>query len=156
MIKLEIPGRGRFELKYLVLDVNGTLALDGKVLSDVSECLSDLDDNFDIHILTADTHGKQAEIDQQLGIVGTRISPHNEAEQKAEYIKKLGSENTVAIGNGANDRLMLKVSKIGIAIVGQEGAAISAIQNADIVCNDIRDALKLLSNPKRIAATLRS
>jgi len=67
----------------------------------------------------------------------------------------LGKEKCVAIGNGANDVLMLKQSAIGICVIGKEGASSEAVQHSDIVVYDINDALDLLLNPKRIIATLR-
>jgi soluble P-type ATPase len=38
----------------------------------------------------------------------------------------------------------------------KEGASVKAILNADIVCNNILDALELLMNPLRIVSTLRN
>ena len=37
MFEITIPSRGLLRLQYLVLDVNGTIALDGQLLSGVSE-----------------------------------------------------------------------------------------------------------------------
>lgn len=155
MIEIDVPGIGRVELQHLFLDVNGTIAVDGNLVSGVAERLKDLSQKLEIHILTADTHGKQKGIDKQLGLVATRISPQHEAEQKANLVREFGASKSVAIGNGANDSLMLKAARLGIAIVGPEGAALSALQNADIVCTDICNALDLLQQPRRIIATLR-
>jgi len=44
MIELNIPGRGLFELEHLVCDVNGTLAVDGKLQDGVIRGLSTLRD----------------------------------------------------------------------------------------------------------------
>ena len=35
MIDIDIPGRDHYRLEHLVLDVNGTLALDGNLLDGV-------------------------------------------------------------------------------------------------------------------------
>jgi soluble P-type ATPase len=50
---------------------------------------------------------------------------------------------------------MMEASSLGILIVGPEGAAADALQVADVVVRDVRDALDLLLRPKRIIATLR-
>jgi soluble P-type ATPase len=50
---------------------------------------------------------------------------------------------------------MLKEAAIGIAIIQKEGASFQALNNADIVCTSIKDALELVENPIRIKATLR-
>jgi hypothetical protein len=43
MIKINIPGKDEIlELEHLVLDFNGTLALDGKIKPGVGELLSEL------------------------------------------------------------------------------------------------------------------
>jgi soluble P-type ATPase len=67
----------------------------------------------------------------------------------------LGKEKCVAIGNGANDVLMLKQSAIGICVIGKEGASAEAVQHSDIVVYDVSNALDLLLYRKRLIATLR-
>ena len=57
MIELDIPGFGQRALHHLVLDYNGTLAIDGRIQPGVSSRLSQLKHSLDIHILTADTFG---------------------------------------------------------------------------------------------------
>jgi soluble P-type ATPase len=59
------------------------------------------------------------------------------------------------LGNGSNDMKMLEASGLGIAVIGREGAAISAINNADITVCSVVDGLDLLLKPDRIKATLR-
>ena len=75
---------------------------------------------------------------------------------KLDYVKELGCENTVCIGNGRNDRLMLKEARLGIAVILTEGVAQSTLSSADVVCTNIVSALELLLNPLRLTATLRS
>ena len=79
----------------------------------------------------------------------------NQDEAKREYIDDLGRESVVCIGNGRNDRAMLKAAALGIAVVQGEGASVETIIAADIVTRDIVSALGLLANPKRLIATLR-
>ncbi len=57
MIELNIPGRGNFSIEHLVMDVNGTLAVDGSLLDGVARRIAALRDRLEIHLLTADTHG---------------------------------------------------------------------------------------------------
>ena len=98
MIELNIPGRGMIQLQHLVCDINGTLAVDGQLLEGVKHRLSALHDRLTLHLLTADTHGKQDIIDQRLGLKAVRIQPGNEAEQKENYVHRLGA------GYGCCDR----------------------------------------------------
>ena len=155
MIELNIPGRGFIQLEHLVTDVNGTLAVDGQLIDGLVRDVRHLRDRLEIHLLTADTHGRQAAIDMQLGLQATRIPPGNEAEQKAEFVRRLGADRVVAIGQGANDAGMLKQAALGICVQSTEGVAVETLLAADIFVPDIFAALQLLEKPLRIVATLR-
>ncbi|HSB03272.1 MAG TPA: hypothetical protein VLE49_21665 [Anaerolineales bacterium] len=155
MIELDIPGRGVLQLRHLVTDVNGTLAVDGQLIDGIAGQIGLLKDRLTIHLLTADTHGRQAALDRQLNLTATRIQPGNEAPQKAEYVRRLGAETVVAIGQGANDAAMLREAALGICVMSQEGLATEALLCADLLMPDIATALELLNRPLRIAASLR-
>jgi P-type E1-E2 ATPase len=155
-MNIDIPGFGVLDLQHLVFDFNGTIARDGKLLSNVDKTLKDLASQFTIHVLTADTCGT---VEKQLdGLPCTIhiISCGMEAEQKQHYVNSLGAEHVLCIGNGTNDRLMLKASRLGIAVFEGEGTAVSAVLEADIIARSIYDALGLLMIPHRIVATMRS
>ena len=155
MIQLDIAGLGRYTLEHLVMDVNGTLAVDGQLIEGVSEKLAILRAELSLHLLTADTHGKQALIDRQLGLTAVRIAPGGEARQKAEYVDRLGGETVVAIGQGANDADMLAAARLGICVMSLEGAARETLLTCDLIAPNILSALELLEKPKRIEASLR-
>ncbi|RMF30941.1 MAG: HAD family hydrolase [Chloroflexi bacterium] len=152
MITITVPGRGEYRLAHAVFDVNGTLALDGHLLEGVVEGLAALRQHLEVHLLTADTHGRQAAIDAQLGLTARRIGG---AEGKAAFVRALGADTVVAIGNGANDAAMLEAAALGIVILGPEGLAADALRQADILVPDIGTALGLLLHPRRLVATLR-
>ncbi len=84
MIEVKIPGRGELQLEYLVCDVNGTLAVDGILPDGLSDSFSALRGRLDVHLLTADTHGRQNMIDRLLCVKAIRIKSGQEAQQKAE------------------------------------------------------------------------
>ena len=155
MIRIAVPGLGEYEIQHLVLDVNGTLALDGRLLPGVAERLRQLGQVLEIHLVTADTHGQQATIDATLGTTAVRITPGYESDQKGRYVRSLGAATVAAIGNGVNDVDMLRSAAVGVAVLGDEGLASTAHQAADILARDIVQALELLLNPARIGATLR-
>jgi soluble P-type ATPase len=156
MFTVSIPGYKDLELEHLVLDYNGTLACDGEMLPGVQESLGVLARDLQIHVLTADTFGKARAQLEGLPYQLVVLPADNQDEGKRAYVERLGSERTVAIGNGRNDRRMLKAAALGIAVVGEEGAAAEALLAADVVCRDIFSALALLANPLRLVATLRS
>jgi soluble P-type ATPase len=156
MIKVNIPGYKKLQLKYLVLDYNGTLACDGKLLPGVKENLIALANELQVHVLTADTFGKAHSGIEGIPCKLSILSKDNQEVGKLEYTKALGAEFAVCIGNGRNDQLMLAESALGIAVILEEGAARVTIDAAAIVCTSIVSALELLRNPLRLVATLRS
>lgn len=156
MIDVEIPGRTNLLLSHLVLDYNGTLALDGELLDGVAEKMGDLALHVQLHVITADTHGTVGEKLAGLPCSVQIIGPHEQDSQKDAYVRSLGAKKVVAIGNGRNDGLMLETAALGIALVQAEGASIAAILQADIICTDILSAFDLLLIPRRLKATLRN
>jgi soluble P-type ATPase len=156
LIELAVPGFGTLRLEHLVLDYNGTLALDGRVLPGVKPRLRRLARSLRIHVVTADTFGKAraglAGLDCELEI----LKSGGEDRAKAAYVRGLGPDRVACIGNGRNDRLMLRVAGLGIAVVQAEGAAAEALAAADLVTPTVSCALDLLLRPRRLLATLRS
>ncbi len=156
MIVVDIPGYARLSISHLVLDYNGTLAQDGHLLEGVRELFLALSSSLEIHVVTADTFGRASEQLKGLPCRVVILPEGDQAAAKLAYVQKLGLHNTISIGNGRNDRLMLKESRLGIALVQAEGSAIESFLYADIVCKDVIDAISLITHPKRLIATLRS
>jgi len=154
-MRTDIPGWGNIDIQNIVLDLNGTIATDGKIPADVKKKIESLSKMVRIYILTADTYGSAAE--EVLGVNAELVKiPEGESKRgKFEFLKTLNLETTVAIGNGSNDQLVLKEAALGVAVLGVEGMSASTIKNADIVVKDIHDALDLFLKPKRLIATLR-
>ena len=156
MIEIDIPGNKILQLEHLVLDYNGTIAFDGALIDGVKECLAELSQMLTVHVITADTFGSVKKALENIDCKLAVIPLDRQDTAKLEYVKNLGCEKTVSIGNGTNDRLMLKASALGVAVIQGEGAAFETLASADVVCTDIRSGLSLLSNPLRLIATLRS
>ncbi len=153
---IDIPGYGHLALDHVVMDYNGTLAIDGSLIKGVRQSLNRIARHMDLHVITADTFGIAAEgvkgVDCRLRV----LEGDDHAAAKRDFVQTLGAKNTVCIGNGRNDRLMLAASGLGIAVILAEGAAAETVMAADIVCPSILSALGLLENPMRLKATLRS
>jgi soluble P-type ATPase len=157
MIELSIPEfNDNLVLKHIVLDYNGTIACDGKLLPKVVKLLNRLSEQLSIHIITADTFGNVHEQLKELPYALEILPSEKQAYHKLEFVLKLNPDHVVSIGNGRNDQLMLKSSALGIAVIGEEGASYTTFLAADIICNSTLDAINLLLNPKRIVATLRN
>jgi len=156
MIRIPIPGFGALALERLVLDYNGTLAVDGKLANGVSERLRALSARLDIHVVTADTFGRARDALAGLPCELRVLPKPRQDAAKLAYVRRLGARRCACIGNGRNDRLMLRAAALGIAVLLREGAAAEALRAADVVCLDIGDALDLLVHPLRLVATLRA
>lgn len=156
VLAIDIPGYKELRLAYLVLDYNGTLACDGELIDGVAERLVRLSGSLEIHVVTADTFGKVESRMKDLPCRVTVLPKESQDQGKLDYVKTLGIESTVCMGNGRNDRLMLREAALGIAVIEGEGSAAAAMAAADVVCNGILPALDLLGNPLRLTATLRS
>lgn len=156
MISVDIPGFRHLDLAHLVLDFNGTLAVDGQMLPGVADALKALAPSLSIHVITADTFGTVAASLRGLPVSRVMVPHKDQHAAKQDYVKGLGAHSVVAVGNGRNDRKMVETAAIGIALVQAEGAAVETMTRADIVCTGILDALGLLQEPRRLIATLRS
>lgn len=156
MLDITIPGYKQLRLHHLVLDFNGTLACDGSLLVGVKPLLHELSANLKIHVLTADTFGNANAALAGLPCELSILPAANQDAGKLAYVEKLSADHTVCIGNGRNDRLMLEAAALGIVVMQAECAAIKTVLIADVIAPDIVSALKLLTNPLRLIATLRS
>lgn len=154
MLTVSIPGFRILALKHLVLDFNGTLACNGEVLPGVAERMVALSGRLVIHVATGDTFGNAAAALKGLPCQVELLPEAGLSEAKRAYVARLGADR-VAIGNGRNDRLMLSVAALGIAVIQGEGAAAETLACADVVAPGIAEALDLLLFPKRLVATLR-
>lgn len=156
MIEIEISGMQKIQIEHLVLDFNGTIAINGVILEGVMERLATLSQLLRIHVLTADTYGS---VDEQCA--GANVSVHvigkeKQDHEKLNFIESLGADRCVAIGNGRNDALMLSSAVLGVAILQEEGMNTKALFASDILFRSINDALDSLMNPARLIATLRN
>ena len=155
MIQIIIPGYHSLRLEHLVMDYNGTLAQDGRLLKGVRSRLESLAEQLRLHIVTADTFGSARS--QLIGLPCELVilPVEQQAQAKIAYVDGLGRDQVMAIGNGRNDRLMVASAALGIAVVQEEGAATETISAANVVMSGILSALDILLFPKRLIATLR-
>ncbi|MBN2259135.1 MAG: HAD hydrolase family protein [Clostridiales bacterium] len=154
MIRIEIPFGEKFEIKNLVFDYNGTVAVDGIIIAGFFERLRKYSD-LGIYVITADTYGTVKEQLKSTNIEVTIISKEKGSLDKLNFVKSLGSKSVMAFGNGSNDRLMLEEAGLGICIIGNEGASVKTLMSADMVVKSLDEALDLIDNPDKIIAGLR-
>jgi P-type E1-E2 ATPase len=155
MIEAKIPGFGELTLQNAIFDYNGTLAIDGYLIEGLETKLNMLAQRLRIHIVTGDSFGTAKEELKNVNCELLIIPSDNQALAKKEYLHKLIPHETVAIGNGRNDQIMLKEAALGIAVLGDEGTATETLLAADLVIN-IFNVFDLLENKRRLVASLRA
>lgn len=154
MLKIDIPGRAPVEIASLVLDYNGTIAVDGALLDELKPRLSKLAEVVKIYILTADTYGTVREETADYGIEVKTFPQGGAACAKADIVRQL--PDTCCFGNGFNDIEMFKVADFSVAIVEGEGMCAALLPQADVVVRTAAEAFDLLLKPDRLRATLRT
>lgn len=155
MIRLDIPGFKDLELEHLVLDYNGTLALDGDLLPGVAGALRELAGHLAVHVLTADTHGTCRDKLAGLPVTVSVVAERPEDQAKLSYVMALGPRSCACVGNGVNDRLMFERCGLSVAALGAEGLSVQSLEEADLLAPDILTGLNLFLNPLRLVASLR-
>ena len=155
MIKVDIPGLDTLEFEHFVTDFSGTLSEDGKIITGVHERLNELVSQMQIHVLTSDTFGRAEKELEGIDCTLHVLQGKGHTIQKESYVRKLGVDRVVALGNGNNDVLMVKAAKLGIAVSLKEGCSVETLKAANILVMSPVDAIDLLLHPKRLIATLR-
>jgi len=152
-MKIKVPGNGVFDIQTVVLDLNGTVSVNGKVIAGVKQRIKQINAlGIKTILFSGDTQGTADKIAKDLEVIFIKTSSAND---KLKEIKKLNPNKCVAIGNGLIDASFLKVAKLGIVVIQAEGAHTKAILAADIVMSSINDALDLILNEKIFISTLR-
>jgi soluble P-type ATPase len=153
-LRIDIPRWGSVDIENIVIDLNGTLATDGKISPEVKEKIGALSHLAKIYILTADPQRPADEEILAMKAELIKVLGEDSKQGKLDFLRTLNPEVTVAIGNGSNDQLILKEAAFGIAVLGDEGLSVSAIKSADIVVKNIQNALDLFLKPRRLTTTL--
>ncbi len=156
MLVINIPGRGTFEIKNVVFDYNGTLAVDGHMSQLVKDMLLKLKDFLKVYILTADTYGTVEKACIGIDVHVKTFPRENAGLCKRDIIKELGATKTLCVGNGFNDIPMANECILSIAVIEKEGCSGKLLAASDIVVSSIEDAFEMLLKPDRIKATLRN
>lgn len=155
MLTIHIPGREALVLSHLVLDYNGTIALDGQLIPGVASRLEQLKDQLKIWVITADTHGTAARACEQLPLQVLTYPTTEVGSIKADHVRSL-TGGVVTIGNGFNDIAMSDAADLSLCVLAAEGCCGKLAAHCDILVPSIADALDLLLIPNRVRATLRT
>ncbi|TAL63546.1 MAG: ATPase P [Legionella sp.] len=155
MLTIDIPGFKNLTLHHVMLDYNGTMAVDGILIKNIMDHLNALSEHLFLHVVTGDGYGTAKEELVGVNCLLKILPKENQAYEKQAYLHQLNPNETVVIGNGRNDYYALKDAALGIVVMGDEGIATEAIEAADLVLPSIERALEILNNPRRLIGTLR-
>lgn len=153
---IDIPGRETLEIQHVIFDYNGTLAIDGQLIDGVKTKINQLTNLVTFHVITADTYGTVAKELDGVNCTLVNLSESTEFTCKTDYLNHLGAEHTLSVGNGFNDKALLKQSRLGIALIQAEGVCTETLLSSDITCLSVMDVFAYLETPNRLKATLRS
>lgn len=154
MILLQRPGQPNIEIECLLIDYEGSLAIDGRVHPKVKDKINLLSKRLKIYIFVK---GEKEKVEERLRNVKANIVFLQEGQAtvaKLELLKKVGPERTVAIGNGVDDVSLLEEAIFSIGVIGKEGASGEALKKADLVVTDVINGLDFLLKPLRQKTTL--
>ncbi|NJE04568.1 HAD family hydrolase [Thermococcus sp. M36] len=147
---MEIPNYGIIEFYAVLFDLNGTLGEGGKVDEEVRHLLERLADRYTVVVLSADTFGT---LEEELKGLPVRVERVSSGAEKARIAE--GYKPYAAVGNGNNDVAMLEGAELAFCVVGPEGATVDALLASDIIVKDVRDAIAMLLDERKLIATLR-
>lgn len=158
MKKINIPNFGETVIRNVIFDINGTIQFQGEISVELVKKFHKFKEIYNIYLISADTRGNLKDLAEKLGVKYIKITPKeiSEARAKNYELEKLGKKETIVVGNGNNDSLMIKNAILGIVIIGAEGAATKSLLNSDLVFTDPNDVLDFLMDDKAIIGTLRS
>lgn len=149
-----VPEVGEIEINTIVLDLNGTLSVNGSIPNGVKEKLSKLKEmGIAIILFTGDQRGTAKDLCEEYGIEFIRTKSGKEKEQAME---KFDPETTAAIGNARIDIGTFKHAKVSIATLQSEGIHANILSHVDVVVPSINDALDFFIEKNTFAATMRT
>lgn len=152
-MNFEIPNRETLDIRTIVLDMNGTITVRGKLIKGVAQRLKKLEKSgYRIILVTGDQRENANKLCKKLGIDHAVCK---NSEEKEKEILGLGPEHCAAIGNSRIDIGTFKHAKLSILVIEGEGIHVEAIPFCDIIVKSINDALDLFIDKDSLIATMK-
>jgi len=154
MISIQRPGMESLELHFVLIDFEGTLAMDGRVHPKAKDKVNLLSKRVTVYILTKSSKGKVEETLKKMKAEILYMTEGDSSQQKLDVLQRLGPHQTAVIGNGFDDVQIMEQAGLGMCVIGKEGSSTEAVAKADLVVASVLDALDFLLKPLRQGATL--
>jgi soluble P-type ATPase len=154
MISIQRPGMESLDIHFVLIDFEGTLAMDGRVHPKAKDKVNLLSKRVTITILTKSNREKVEETLRKMRAEILYVTEGDSSQQKLNALQRLGAHQTAVIGNGLDDVRILEQAGLGMCVIGKEGASAEAMAKADLVVTHVLDALDFLLKPLRQRAIL--
>jgi soluble P-type ATPase len=154
MISIQRPGMESLDIHFVLIDFEGTLAMDGRVHPKAKDKVNLLSKRVTITILTKSNREKVEETLRKMRAEILYVTEGDSSQQKLNALQRLGAHQTAVIGNGLDDVRILEQAGLGMCVIGKEGASAEAMAKADLVVTHVLDALDFLLKPLRQRAML--
>ncbi len=140
-------------IRNVFLDLNGTLAVKGKLVKGVRSRINKLKaKGLQVMLVSGDQRGNARVFAEELGI---ELIIAKTSSQKAKVIARHGAKTCITIGNARIDSGMFKKSALAIATLQSEGIHASILKHIDILVPSILDALDLLIDADSLQGTMK-
>jgi soluble P-type ATPase len=150
---IEIPNSNSIEINTIILDLNGTLSINGIISAETKSLIKQLKKfNYKIVLISGDIRGNAQNIATELEI---DLLLGKTSEEKAVQMQNFDKNTTASIGNARIDIGTFKNSKLSIATLQAEGIHTQILKYVDIIVPSIENALQLFLNTKSLSGTLR-
>jgi soluble P-type ATPase len=154
MLSILRPGLEPLEVDFILVDLDGTLASDGRIHPKAKDKLNLLAKRTRIYILAKGEKDRVEDVLRKVKAEAVYVPEGEASLAKRDWLRRLGEGRSVAIGNGVEDASMVEDAGLGICILCKEGAAASTLAKADLVFTNILDAFDFLLKPLRQKGTL--
>ena len=154
MISIQRPGMESLDIHFILIDFEGTLAMDGRVHPKAKDKVNLLSKRATIYILTKSNREKVEETLKKMKVKILYVTEGDSSQQKLDVLQRLGPHQTAVIGNGLDDVRIMEQAGLGMCVIGKEGSSAEAMAKADLVVTHVLDALDFLLKPLRQRATL--
>ena len=152
-MKYNPAGVEEIELTNIILDLNGTLAVNGIIVDGVKERIQKLKQlGYEVYLFTGDQRGNAAAQAAKLGI---KVKKAISSDEKEKLTKELETEKTVSIGNARIDIGAFKPCALRIGTLQGEGIHTEILEHIDLLVPSVNNALDLLIDPNIFNATMR-
>lgn len=148
-----VQGVGKITIDTVIFDLNGTLAVNGKLVEGVKDRIERLkNEGFRVYVVSTDHRGNGKELADDLGIEFIYAETTND---KEDFIREFDPEMVAAIGNARVDIGLFDYARISIATMQAEGIHAAIFRFVDIIVTSVNDAIDILLDKTTFENTMK-